>query len=298
LKILIIGGLGYIGSMLTEHLKTFTKHEVVVVDKNLFPDGIAQPYSYLEQNYNSLPKDFIQGFDVVVHLAGHSSVPSCELNPDLSFKNNCLDFFHLVSKLLPSQKFIYASSGSVYTSTGVEPATEESEIAEPVMRYDAQKRLIDAYMKDTDINYFGLRFGTVCGYSYKPRNELMVNSMVRSAKTRGIVEVTNADSYRAILDINDLVRGIRKIIEGNGERGYYNLVSYNAKIHNIGKFVADHYGCNFTSLKAGNSAYSFSLSGKKMFDNFGFLSTHKLPDTILSAEHNDFKVERNWKIEL
>lgn len=298
-RVLIIGGSGYIGSRLAQHVPDWG-YELRTVDENWF-DG---PSPNLYRGYDTLGKEYLSTFHAVIFLAGHSSVPFCDAEPNKSFMNNCLKFFHFAYRLNPDTKFIYASSGSVYGAHMIEPACEYSPLAEPLKPYDFQKQTIDRFMnisgggctKDFP-TWYGLRFGTVCGYSPNPRNELLINSMVRSAKLQGKVTVTGSQSFRAVLGLNDLTRAIRAILDDDSRRvGHvYNLASFSMKIHDIGDQVSRYFHSDFTSSPDNAGPYSFQLSTARFEGQFGF----KFEDTPASiaeeAAHNDFTKDRVWR---
>jgi nucleoside-diphosphate-sugar epimerase len=75
-------------------------------------------------NYIDFPMD---DYDVIICMAGHSSVPMCDYSPDRSWFNNVTNFRNLCDNLRKDQKLIYASSASVYgKTTGI--STENSSI--------------------------------------------------------------------------------------------------------------------------------------------------------------------------
>jgi nucleoside-diphosphate-sugar epimerase len=296
-KILVSGGCGYSGSRIVPYLWELG-YQVYSCDLGWFGDN--HQLGYLKFDYKDLPTPYIQGFDAIVHLAGHSSVPFCEADKQGSFENNVANFISFVRRLKPEQKFIYASSGSVYGNQTLDlPDSqyfkETSELPYPIKDYDWQKQCIDKFIPlSGHKNYFGLRFGTLSGFSPNPRNELMINSMVRSASLTGEVKVTSAYARRAILGLNDLCRAVQAIIEKDGLPGIYNLASFNHSIAAIGSTVAKVMNSQFKILEENTSNYSFGLDTTKFQKEFDF----KFEDTILSiaqdACKNDFKVERDW----
>jgi nucleoside-diphosphate-sugar epimerase len=290
LKILITGGTGYIGSRVYDHLRF--EHEVLSVDLELFNSNLG--YKNRRGNFRSVLQEILDEQDVIVHLAGHSSVPWCEKDQFGSLKNNCLDFFKFVKRLKPTQKIIYASSGSVYGSCDDHRAKETDKLPPCSQSYDAQKQLIDLFMEDQQVPYYGLRFGTVCGYSKNPRNELMINSMVRSAVTRGYVQVTGADKYRAILGLSDLCTAIRLMVESEAPSGFYNLASFNMRIGDIGKAVADTYGVELRSIAEGGNSYSFCLDTGKFCDLLDYDFRETVRKIAMQCSQNDINLERKW----
>lgn len=288
--ILITGGNGYIGSRLSIYLAS-VHHKVQTVDLCLFSG--SNPV-----NYKDLTKEYIQSFDAVIHLAGHSSVPWCDNDPLGSMSNNCDNFFHLVSKISPKQKFIYASSASIYGNCGTSLCSEVDILNPPIKEYDRQKQMIDLFMQDSNVNYFGLRFGTVCGYSLVPRNELLINSMVRDAITKRKVVVNSSQACRAVLGLRDLCRAMKILIENNIARGIYNLASFNTNMENAGKFIANKYSAELVTSTEGENKYSFNL----YTDLFTYVSGMRFEETLDSiseeASSNNFSKERKWNFKI
>lgn len=303
--VLLTGGLGYIGSRVYKHL-TERDYKVTSVDLDWYarktPTDYSNPYHSGTEvlnhriNFNLLTKEEIQQYDVVVHLAAHSSVPACDKDPRGSLKNNCVDFFRLVEKLRDDQKFLYASSGSVYGFSGNHPCVETDRLDRPIKGYDAQKQLIDLYMESSGKTYYGMRFGTVCGYSPNPRNELLINAMVRSTRQGGVVHVTSPDNYRAVLGLRDLCRAIEGLIESDARPGFYNVSSFNAKIGDIASSVAHEMFANVLSKSSVTTTYSFCLNTDKFTSETNLIFKDTIEGLAWDAFRNDFSVEREWHI--
>lgn len=198
---LIIGGKGYIGSALLAHI------DADVIDKE----------SYDRWN--------VVGYDTIILLAGHSSMPMGRDDPNGAWQNNVVKFKALLDRLAPSQRLIYASSASVYNGIKAYPDEECVEF-NPMNMYDLSKFTIDQLAKIADKHTYGLRFCTVNGYSPTLRIDLMLNKMVEDAKTKGVVTIKNGDLTRPILGMQDLCRGIKAIVDSKEDkRGIYNFNS-------------------------------------------------------------------------
>ena len=274
MKILIIGGTGYIGSALFLHLTR--KFTVDTVDLEHY--GNAVNSNNYRINFNQLEKSLLEKFDAIILLAGNSSVKSCESRGYESFKNNVCNFVELLSKLNKKQKFIYASSSSVYGNTRKKFVTEDYRTYIPHNFYDLSKNMIDNYVSLTDINYFGLRFGTVCGFSPNLRVDVMINAMFESYKINKHIKLFNPEINRPILGLTDLCRAVETILVQDKTRGIYNLASFNSTSEEIAKEFSKKLNCPIkleqpnhqTTSKLVSTAYNFSIDSKKFEKEFTF----------------------------
>ena len=180
-KILLIGGNGYIGSRLQQSL------DVDVVDTNWFNDEGSG------EDFKDLTSKHYDDYDTVILLAGHSSVKMSEGNLNSCFNNNVRNFIDLIEKL-DGQRLIYASSSSVYGSVGGKTVNEKYYGFEPYNQYDISKHTADLYAQKSDVEYYGLRFGTVNGCSPVLRTDVMINAMVNSALRDGHIKLYIKDT--------------------------------------------------------------------------------------------------------
>lgn len=285
-NILIIGGCGYIGSALYLKLKHYYK--VDTVDLELF-GNFSNPNN-IKLDFNSLYETFLSQYDVVILTAANSSAQLCR-DIHEAFNNNVVKFIALVKKL-KKQKFIYASSSCVYTSMSDRPK-DESTVLTPLDGLTLTKTTIDHFMPLTDIEYYGLRFGSVNGFSPNMRLDLMINSMTISAIKDKQVIVTNKHAHRPIVSINDLCRAVEIIIENKEDkRGIYNISSFNVNIGEVGQRVS--YFMNVPLIDKGtNFTYDFQISTEKFENTYNF----KFEDTVESIVNSilDNQLNPEWQ---
>lgn len=282
-KVLVLGSSGYIGSRLM--FDYVNLYDVCGVDAGWFGD-----YNLTKsvQDFNDLSVDFIQKFDAVILLAGHSSVKMCERDLKSAYNNNVRNFLNLIEKINENQKLIYASSSSVYGMVGSNSVNEEYRHFIPHNDYDVTKHFIDTISQRSNVQYYGLRFGTVNGFSPKVRNDVMINSMVYSSIKSGEIKLYIKDITRPILGISDLSKAIRKIIENeNWElKGLYNLASFSDTAENIAYGVSKVTGApvvfyesdptNIKNAKLETKCYDFDIDCSKFCKAFNF----KFEETI------------------
>lgn len=266
-SVLVIGGNGYIGSRLIYDLNS--KYTIESVDLCWY--GKDFKYSYTI-DYNNLTKDYLNKFDAIVLLAGHSSVKMCTGDINSSWNNNVTNFNNLVSKLDKNQLLIYASSGSVYGITDV-PLTENTNIKfKPINNYDLTKYSLDLNAQKfiaEGYNIVGLRFGTVNGWSPNVREELMINSMTKKSIESKILTVNNIDIQRPILGISDLSRAVSTIID-NPKFGIYNIASFCDTVENISSNVSQVLNSNVERAIDMPNAYNFLMDVNKFKIDYNF----------------------------
>jgi len=277
---IIVGGNGYIGSTLSKAL------DANVVDIGWYGSEV------------SLEKD-IRYFDNIILLAGHSSMWMCEQEPGKSWQNNVTVFHNIVNKLPSDKTLIYASSASVYGSNEID-ANEENPLSSPICHYDMQKQVLDKvamkYINEGK-NIIGLRFGTVNGISDHTRVDLMINSMVNDAITKGEITLANVDKRRALLFLPDLVEGFKLILE-NKTSGIYNLSSINITVGEIGDRVSKLLDIPFIINDSIKNPYSFGLDCSKFVNMFGEFKITNIDDIInnLAQNLNDVRKTRRDRL--
>ena len=257
----VIGGHGYVGSYLSRYLGAD------VGDLGWYGSQWCQP--------RFKPSDY----DVIVDLAAYSALRNCDLDPEGAWETNVIRFRTLLEILQPGQTLIYASSASVYKSTG-RPSREDDPV-HPVRTYDMTK-CVDDMLAQLAIaqgkTVIGLRFGTMAGLAPHTRTDLVVNSMTWDAITTGQVRVANADSSRTLLLLPDVAEAISRVISCP-HPGIYNLGSIHTTIGHIAEVVAEVTGAEIVPLDDENP-YSFRIDSTKFLTTYGNYKRATLPDVI------------------
>ena len=297
MKILLLGGNGYIGSKFYPTIKD--KHTVKSIDLCLFQKDLG----YSERlNFNSVDTT---EYDIIYCLAGHSSVPMCEHSPSRSWTNNVNYFANLCEKLTSKQKLIYASSASVY-GAGSEMSSENSPINfNPLNHYDLQKITLDLIANrhvSAGKKIIGLRFGTVNGASPNTRSELMLNSMMKSAIETKKVIAKNLNIRRAILGINDLSRVLNKLVSSEIDSGQYNVSSFNSTVYDLAMSTSNKTNAELVIVPGDTVAYDFELNTDKIQKalNFEFADTvdsicEELRDSYDELNFDNRSDDRNFR---
>lgn len=213
--VLVTGGAGYVGAVLTPKLLAAGYH-VKVLDLCIFgeaPLAQVRDHPRLELIQGDIRDvDLLQrslaGCDAIIHLACVSNDPSFDLDPELGKSVNYDAFFALVAAARQQQvqRFVYASSSSVY---GVkrDPNVTEDLPLEPLTDYSKYKALCeDVLLQDPDRGFTAviLRPATVCGYSPRLRLDLTVNILTNHAYHNDVIKVFGGRQMRPNIHIEDM----------------------------------------------------------------------------------------------
>ena len=224
-KILVTGGLGYVGTVLVNELIK-RNFNVNVIDLGIYGNN-----TYKHNNLKifigdirdqKLFKQSVLGCDTVIHLACISNDPSFDLDPHLGKSIN-LDAFRPmveISKKNGVDRFVYASSSSVYGIKD-ENNVDETFSLQPLTDYSLYKAECEKILHEYQSNSFTttvLRPATVCGYSPRQRFDLVVNILTNLAFNKNIITVFGGKQLRPNIHINDMVNAYIQIIETSKEK--------------------------------------------------------------------------------
>ena len=177
-KILVPGGLGYIGSHVVVELQN-NGFEVVIIDdlSNSSEDvldgiykisGIKPVFEKIDLKEKQSVVEFFKRYsdlDGIIHFAASKAVGESVDNPLKYYENNIHSLVYLLQEInkLASQKLIFSSSCTVYGQADELPITEQAQIKEPESPYGNTKKIGEQIIKDTckvncSINTIALRY--------------------------------------------------------------------------------------------------------------------------------------------
>lgn len=207
MNILITGGAGYKGILLTEELLKLN-YNVTILDNFMYGyDTVLHLIQNPRLTVNKLDIRNIQSkdvkdFDVIFHLAGISGMPACANNPHSAECINVDSVRALVSFLSKDQILINASTTSMYGFS--ETICDESAAITPVSIYGKTKHASEKIIQDRE-NSVSLRFATVFGISPKMRHDLMVNDFTYKAIVDRSIILFAGDTKRTFINIKDAI---------------------------------------------------------------------------------------------
>jgi UDP-glucose 4-epimerase len=289
MKILLIGGLGYVGSFLYDFLSS-REYQVDICDDGRRSNN-SNAFVKYPFNYGSLTSKNVNEYDCILWFAGHSSVGVSNSDPIGAIENNAIALIDLLKKI-PSKKikFIYASTASLYTGH-VDSANEMLKVVPNENPYDISKFVFDYLANKYHQNIFGLRMGTICGYSKNIRKELVFNKMCLDAHFSKEINVANPKSERSLLFLIDLAEIINLLINSSkAEPGIYNALSHNTSIGDLSKLIANYFNASI-KMHSDHPTYSFRMSIDKIGE-IGFVPKFSVNDHITEFNKNIQKYEK------
>jgi nucleoside-diphosphate-sugar epimerase len=293
-KILIVGGAGYIGTRLSNHLFG-VGYDVTVLDLFWFGNFLDDGINKINKNLWDLKSEDLKNFDCVLVLSGLANDPMAMFRPDLNFKENAAAPAYLayISKQANIKKFIYASSCSVYGYTKNEMLTETS-IIKPEYPYGISK-LQSEYgimvLEDNNFKPVIFRKGTVGGWSSKMRFDLVVNTMVKNAIVDKKITINNPNLWRPLIDIRDVISAYQLAIEQDQNiSGIFNLSGSNMTIGDLGKQISNflnHQGIeNKLVVNNVNDLRNYKANIQKITDILDFNPKYTPIDSVIEIIKN------------
>jgi nucleoside-diphosphate-sugar epimerase len=233
--VLITGGAGYIGSILTSELLRIN-YKVTVVDSLLFGGEAIVPFLH-HPNFHFIKADVTESRavrdaikrdwqkpDAVVHLAAIVGFPACQaVGKQVSWKYN-VEATKMVFEQatdLGVKRFVFSSTYSNYgLSKDGKPVTEESPL-NPQSLYAETKIAAEEFLisqKDASCAPLLFRFATLYGISPRTRFDLIVNQFVLDAYTKRQLLIYQRGYSRSFVHVQDVMRGIVMGLEADEQK--------------------------------------------------------------------------------
>ena len=268
MKILITGGCGFTGSVLTSEMLN-NGHEITVVDTQWFGNYL-KPHENLNvikadvRDISSIP---LKGVEAIIHLANIANDPGVELNPTLSWEVNVLASQQLVDRAVRAgvSHFVFASSGSVYGVKDELNVTEDLELV-PISAYNKTKmvaeRVLLSYKDELQVHC--VRPATVCGVSPRMRFDVSVNLLTLQALRDGRMTVFGGAQVRPNIHIDDIIGVYNHFIKNpTVPSGSYNAGFENISISDLANMVAIETGASIETSKS-NDPRSYRQDSSKL----------------------------------
>jgi nucleoside-diphosphate-sugar epimerase len=303
--VVITGGAGYIGSLLTSELLR-ANYRVTVLDTLLFGGESLVPFLN-HPNFHFVKTDVTepravkdsiktgwQKPNAIVHLAGIVGFPACQaVGKQVAWKYN-FEAAKMVfgqSADLGVERFVFASTYSNYgLSEDGKPVTEESPL-NPQSLYAETKIAAEQFLisqKDSTCAPLLFRFATLYGISPRTRFDLIVNQFVLEAFTKRELIIYQRGYSRSFVHIRDVVRGVIMGLEADQDkiRGQvFNLGTENGNYskNDIVNFILKRMPetvVEYKDLTFGGDMRDITVSFEKIKRVLGFDTTLTVDDGV------------------
>jgi nucleoside-diphosphate-sugar epimerase len=229
-KVLITGGAGYLGSVMSEVLLS-KGYSVTVLDNLIYKQLSLTTFChnknfkfvYGDVRDSQLLSDLVETHDIIIPLAAIVGMPACKKDPELTVAVNYEQIKDIVAFMWPSQKLLVPNTNSQYGSS--DSVINEDSPFNPLSLYaqtkcDAEKAVLDSG------NGISLRLATVFGVSYRQRMDLLVNDFVYRAFTDEFLVLFESHFLRNYVHVRDVANAFLHLIE--------NYQSCNNNAFNVG----------------------------------------------------------------
>ena len=286
MQILVTGGAGYLGSVLSRKLlaKGFQVRLIDALWYGKKPIEDLLPNKNFELIQNDIRNlvvtvKALKDVDAVIHLASIVGMPASSIEPKSSEEINYLATKNIAElcQLHNISTYIFASTCSVYGSQPETLITEKSP-TDPLDFYAKQKYLSERATGWLNKAPTILRFGTLFGSSPRMRFDLVINRFVAQAIKEGKVTVFGGSQYRTFLHVNDASDAIIFSLEKN-LTGTYNVVSENLTIKQAAERISKVTGCKINVSNDNEDKRNYKVSAEKL-KQIGFEPSKTIEDAI------------------
>ena len=291
MKILITGGSGYLGSVITEKLLN-KNYEVTILDNLMYNQTSSITFTH-NPNFNfiygdvrdkSLLKSLVNTFDVIIPLAAIVGFPACDRDKDLATAIN-YEHVRYICELVKgtNTKIVYPNTNSGYGIGESGECTEESPL-NPISHYGVTK--VKAEGEVLGIGGISVRLATVFGTSPRMRMDLLVNEFVYKALTDKYITIFEKDFVRNYIHIRDVANVFLFMIENYEEHSgeVFNVglsdanLSKEQLVEKIKGYVPD-FAITYSDYYSDPDKRDYIVSNEKI-ESVGWVAEHSLDNGI------------------
>ena len=279
MKILIVGGAGYVGGYVTDLLKE-TNNEIIIYDNLLYENQFQKDVNFIYGDVRDYKKiqNYFDWADTVIWMAALVGDGACSINPVITNKVNFESVENLAKNF--NGKIVFFSTCSVYGAQ--DDVLDENSNTNPLSVYASTKLSAEKILlsKNSLIFRLGTLFGVGDAFS-RIRMDLVVNVLTAKAITEKKLTVFGGRQFRPLLHVKDAARMI--ILAAESEKtGIYNLHSENIKIIDLAERVKKKFEdviIEKVDIKF-QDARNYRVNGEKLKKDFNFIPKYSVEDGI------------------
>jgi dTDP-glucose 4,6-dehydratase len=291
-KIIVTGGLGFIGSHFVNYVRKNTYHKVLIIDKLTYAgnlNNLILPTDYLKKDICDVIPEDLGDYDYIVNFAAESHVDN-SIKDGLPFvKSNVQGTFNMIEVARKNKnliKFLHISTDEVYGDIDEDSAIETDNII-PSSYYSATKASADMLVMSAGRTYgFPYLITRTCNnYGENQHHEKFIPKIIRSIKNGDEVPVYgDGEQVREWIHADDNAKAILTLLMSDEVNEIYNIgtgESYtnNQIIKMIGDILGKDVKFKYVEDRLGHDR-RYSLSSLKYENKFGVMQNTKLTEWL------------------
>jgi nucleoside-diphosphate-sugar epimerase len=241
MRVLVTGHQGYLGTVMVPILQA-AGHEVTGLDSGFFAECVLGPDPQdpdtIRVDLRDVAIEQLIGFDAVVHLAALSNDPLGALAPEITYDINHHASVRLarLAKAAGVQRFLYASTCSVYGSAGDDLVTEDAPLR-PLTPYAESKVRVEddvAAIADDSFSPVFLRNATAFGFSPRLRADIVLNNLVGHAILTGnVLVLSDGTPWRPLVHARDIAAAFLTALEAPVDKVHCRAYNVGTERNNV-----------------------------------------------------------------
>lgn len=294
-KVLVVGGAGYVGTVIINKLLK-NNYEVNCVDSLIYKNISSLKSFKIEKNFKFYKLDagdkkikkIISQVDFIIYLAGLVGDPVTKKYPKKSLRNNETVIKKFVKFCLQENKshtFIFVSTCSNYGLINKNEKAKEDSKLNPLSLYAKSKVKIEKYLlniKDSNFTPIILRFSTAFGLSPRMRFDLTVNEFVKDLFLYNEVKVYDENTWRPYCHVKDFARLMLFLLKKPTEKLSKEIFNVGSDKNNFTKKSISNAVMKkvkkgkITFVKGGNDPRNYKVNFSKIEKKLGFKTRYSV----------------------
>ena len=295
-KIVITGGLGYIGTELCKIYSGYSWNDkIIVIDNRFVSERVNQLRSWNIEFIHGdiLDKDLIKkncfDADIVHHLAGITDVPRVKSESNTEHENKIRKVAeegtqNILNSINKNCKIIMPSTHVVFEGLkDIKKDIQENEETKPILSYGKSKDINEKQLKKSGKNFIILRLGSVYGYSTDTaRIDIMANFFSKITSQNGVLKLfAGGRQIKSLVPLIDVARCFKFMEERKDiKKEIFNLTKDTVTVKEVAE-ICKKFNPKVKLLETNDEIpnLGFSLSNKKILKT-GFKFLHRLEESI------------------
>lgn len=314
-KIVITGGLGYIGTELCKLYSGETRYKkIIVVDNKFISERVKQlvdwGFEFIQADITDQSKIelIVKDADIVHHLAGITDVAytktTSDVEKDSKISKTAIEGTNNILKSISkSCKIIFASTHVVYEGLqSTKLNIEEDEDPCPILTYSKSKYQNELDIKSSNKDYVILRLGSAYGYSIDSmRIGIMPNLFSKMASQNESIKLFSGGlQYKSLVNVIDVARCFKFMAESNIKNEIFHLSKENTTVKGVAELCKKYKpDTNIVVTDDEIPNLGYTLSNKKLIST-GFEFLYNVETSIKEMIENwskkDLEIDLEYTI--